>query len=313
MRGDAAPLEIEVLGADASAAAVDEWLAVRNALDVRTISRASFELRRAAEISALRLGARRDGRLAAVAAVAWDVVRLGIDEATVQIYVLPEHRGRGIGSALWARASSFARDGGIGHVVARVVSGDAASLEFAEHRGLTVTGMQQLGTLDIDASHASTKPAPPAGVTIEAMGDRPELHHAIYEHLVSVLPEVPSWGDAPLPSFDAWQTMTAEPAYRKDLSLIALDGDSVVGQIDVDDDGEGGAFIGMLTVAPSARRRGIARALKQELAHRAATAGWKVLVTVNDGTNDAIRRLNEDLGYRYLPEVLVLHGPVPPT
>lgn len=311
MPGDAAELEIEVLGADASAGAVDEWLAVRNALDVRAISRASFDLRRAAEIAGLRLAVRRNGHLVAVAAVAWDVVRQAIDEATVQIYVLPEHRAMGIGSALWERASRFARDGGIGHVVGRVVSGDAASLAFAEHRGLTVTGMQQLGTLDIDASHAATKPAPPAGISIEAMADRPELHHAIYEHLVSVLPEVPSWGDAPLPSFDDWLVMTAEPAYRTDLSLIALDGHSVVGQIDVDDDGEGGAFIGMLTVAPSARRRGIARALKQELSHRAATAGWKVLVTVNDGTNDAIRRLNEELGYRYLPEVLVLHGPVP--
>jgi GNAT superfamily N-acetyltransferase len=196
-------------------------------------------------------------------------------------------------------------------VVARVMADDPTSLRFARHRGLKPAGMQQLGILELGASHAVTTPEGVPGIRVRPIADQPERHRAVYDHLVSVLPEVPSWGDAPLPSFEAWRAMIAEPAYRPDLSLIALDGDVVVGQIDVDDDGERRAFIGMLTVARSARRRGIARALKEELAHRAAVGGWTALMTANDGTNDAIRRLNEQLGYRYLPEVVLLHGSVP--
>jgi ribosomal protein S18 acetylase RimI-like enzyme len=104
--------------------------------------------------------------------------------------------------------------------------------------------------------------------------------------------------------------MLAEPSYRHDLSLIAIDDEGVAGHIEVSDDGDRRAFISMLAVAPRARRRGIARGLKVALAQRAAAAGWRELVTLNDGTNERIRRLNESLGYRYLPESLFLAGPV---
>jgi hypothetical protein len=53
MHRDAAGVDMEVLGDDASAAAVEEWLAIRNALDVRPVSAESFALRRAAEVGAL--------------------------------------------------------------------------------------------------------------------------------------------------------------------------------------------------------------------------------------------------------------------
>ena len=311
MHRDAAGVDVEVLEDDASAAAVGEWLAIRNALDVRAISAETFALRRAAEVAALRLGARVHGQLVGIGAAIWDVVRQGTGEATIQIWVLPEHRAAGIGSTLWTRLTVFARAHEMRVVAARVIADDPASLHFAERRGLKAAGIQRLGILELDGAHALRTPQDVPGISIRSIADHPELRRAVYDHLVSVLPEVPSWGDTPLPSFEAWQAMIAEPAYRSDLSLIALDGDTVVGQIEVDDDGEQRAFIGMLTVAPTARRRGIARALKEELAHRAAVAGCTALVTVNDGTNDAIRRLNEQLGYRYLPEVFLLHGPVP--
>jgi hypothetical protein len=34
-------------------------------------------------------------------------------------------------------------------------------------------------------------------------------------------------------------------------------------------------------------------------------------MTYNDGSNDAIRGLNERLGYVYLPPVIRLKGPIP--
>jgi len=52
----------------------------------------------------------------------------------------------------------------------------------------------------------------------------------------------------------------------------------------------------------------VASRLKAELADRARAAGWRRLMTYNDGSNDAIRGLNERLGYVYLPPVIRLKG-----
>ena len=52
-----------------------------------------------------RLEVRRAGSLVAVGAAAWDVIRAGIDEATIQIYVLPDHRNIGIGSTIALEAA----------------------------------------------------------------------------------------------------------------------------------------------------------------------------------------------------------------
>ncbi len=77
------------------------------------------------------------------------------------------------------------------------------------------------------------------------------------------------------------------------------------------DNAEGTAFIGMTAVDPGARRQGIARALKVELARRAASSGWRRIETYNDGTNARMRALNESLGYEYLPASVNLKGPLP--
>ncbi len=67
----------------------------------------------------------------------------------------------------------------------------------------------------------------------------------------------------------------------------------------------------MTTVHPDARRRGIARLLKVELARRARAAGWRRIETYNDGSNDRIRGLNESLGYVYDVTHIVMRGPLP--
>ena len=67
----------------------------------------------------------------------------------------------------------------------------------------------------------------------------------------------------------------------------------------------------MTAVHPDARRRGVARLLKIELARRARDAGWVGIETYNDGSNERIRGLNESLGYVYDPPYVSLRGPLP--
>ena len=301
---------VESLARGTRGAALEEWLAVRNSIDLWSISPEGFALREASEIASLALGARVDGVLVAVGHASMDVFQAEQHEASVRIFVLPDHRGHGIGSALHERLAAFVREQGLITIISRVDAGDATSLAFAERRGLRVHGMQQLGVFALVTVDLGQPPALPDGVSVVALEERPDLHPAVFDLLSAAIPEVPSLADLAPPSFETWREMQLEPSYRHDLSLIAVDEVGVAGHIEVTDDGDRRAFISMLAVAPRARRRGIARGLKVALAYRAATAGWRELVTINDGTNERIRRLNESLGYRYLPESLFLTGPV---
>jgi GNAT superfamily N-acetyltransferase len=116
----------------------------------------------------------------------------------------------------------------------------------------------------------------------------------------------------PLPTFPTWQAAgPRDPGYLPGLTLLALDGERLVGGIQLYDNAEDVAFIGMISVHPDARRRGIARLLKLELARRAQEAGLRAIETYNDGTNERIRGLNESLGYVYDRPYVALRGPLP--
>lgn len=309
-RDGEAPFSLEELRRGTRGVALDEWLTVRNAVDLWSVSADGFVLREAAELDSLRLGARVEGRLVAVGQAAMDAFQAEQHEATIRIHVLPDHRGRGIGSAIYERLRGFARERNLKAIVSRVDSDDPASLVFAQRRGLKVHAMQQLGTFDLAGVDVERSPLLPDDLSVATLEERPDLHRSVYDLLAVVLPEVPMMADLAPPSYAVFREMLAEPSYRHDLSLIALDDEGVVGFIEITDDGDRRAFISMLAVAPRARRRGIARGLKEALAVRAAKAGWRELVTLNDGTNERIRALNESLGYRYLPESLLLVGPV---
>ena len=115
-----------------------------------------------------------------------------------------------------------------------------------------------------------------------------------------------------LSSFEAWQAQTSgDTGFLPELSVIALRAGQVVGAIQMYDNADGVAFIGMTAVHPDHRRAGIARAMKTEVAARAARAGWRQLETFNDGTNERMLALNLELGYAYLPRVVNLKGPLP--
>jgi RimJ/RimL family protein N-acetyltransferase len=59
----------------------------------------------------------------------------------------------------------------------------------------------------------------------------------------------------------------------------------------------------------SRRRRGIATALKRAQIALAAANGYREIVTSMVTRNDAMRAVNERLGYRPLPASIVVGGP----
>ena len=302
--------ELHVVESDAD---YERFLAIRNAVDPRPLTLAGYRAERTAALATLDLLATVDGRDVGAGMAGWGSISADAGVTYLDVWVIPDARRQGVGGALLDRLVAFARQHGLERAHAAVVDGDAASLDFAVRRGLAVEGAGQLGHLTITSAHAGDLPTMPDGLEIVSLGDRRDLERDVYDLEMAVKPEVPAMADEPDPPFASWQAdLSGDPGFLPALSLLALVDGRLAGAIHVYDNADDAVFIGMTAVHPRARRRGIARLLKTELARRAAAAGIRRIETYNDGTNERIRALNESLGYEYQPRLLLLKGPLPP-
>ena len=288
------------------------WLAVRNAIDPRQVTLAGLRAERTGDTMNLDLVAWIDDEAIGLGGVGWGPIGEESRNTFIWVGVLPEYRRRGTGARLFERLTAFAADGGMERLTVVVVAGDTDSVRFGERRGLEIDGGGSLGHLDLDSLDGDAG-ASIDGVSLASLTERPELERGVYELDMLVHPEIPFLANEPLPSFEAYHTTgLGDAGFVSDLSLVALDGDRVIGAIQLYDNADKTLFIGMTTVHPDARRRGIARLLKVEMARRAKAAGWRRIETYNDGSNDRIRTLNESLGYVYDVPRIVLRGPIRP-
>jgi GNAT superfamily N-acetyltransferase len=291
--------------------ALHRWLAVRNQVDPRPLTPAAFRAELTAATEHLELIATLDGADVGAAEGGWGAIAQESKTTFLVGWVVPGARRHGVGSALIDRLVAFAMGHGMTTGRSVALDGDEGALRFAARYGLEQVGRGQDGRLDLTPTHATSSAVPPAAIMIASFAERPDLEASVYHLDVLVAPEIPTLALEPTPSFAAWQAQTSgDPGFLPELSLIALRGDVVVGAIQMYDNGEGAAFIGMTAVHPDARRQGIARALKVELAARAVRAGWHRLETFNDGSNERMRGLNAELGYTYLPVMAMLKGPL---
>jgi len=287
-------------------------LAIRNQIDPRPLTVAGFRAEITAAVEQLELLAVLDGRDVGAAIGGWGAIHGEFGEAFLEAWVLPGARGRGVGTALVDRLAAFSRAHDMTTGRSFVLEGDDASLRFANRYGLVPDGGGQQGFLDLSDAHAAASPSLPPDVELTTLAERPDLLHAVYELNVLVRPEIPSAAGEPIPSFEAWdEQTTGDSGFLADLSILAVRDGRLIGSVQIYDNAEGTAFIGMTAVDPGSRRQGIARALKVELARRAATSGWHRIETYNDGANVRMRGLNEELGYAYQPVFVNLKGPLP--
>ena len=253
-----------------------------------------------------------DGEAAGSAAVGITPRRPGV--AYVLLTVRPDARGQGSGSALYRAASAWLRERGVQEIDAPVPEDDAESLAFAARRGFVEAERSSYLVLEL-AGYAPRPVDPPAGVEIVSLAERPELAPGIYTVACEAYPDVPGERDAIVEPFEDWLAHDMQgPGDPPEATLVALAADEVVGyakfslnaaQPDV-------AFHDMTGIRRAWRRRGIAGALKRAQIAWAKEAGYTRLQTQNEVRNRAIRRLNEQLGYRTSPGRVVMRGPIAP-
>jgi len=223
------------------------------------------------------------------------------DAAFLNIWVLPERRRRGVGSALLAAlAGVAAREQGATVLRARARAGETAALGFLARHGFSEVTREIESRLDL-AGDLSPGPGPPAGVDIVGLAARPDLAPDAHALSIEAFADVPGLGGTVAVAFEEWRRENVDEALT-DGSFLALAGGEVVGSVGLTArPGEPDAAEHLLTaVSRPWRRRGVALALKSAQIAWARGAGYRELVTYNDGANAAMLRLNERLGYRRL-------------
>ena len=220
--------------------------------------------------------------------------------AFAMVRVRPEARGAGIGAAVFEAAAAEARTLGLGRMYGRVAGGDDESLGFVERRGFRETGRDLTVMLEVRAADGEVADG------IVELGD--EHLRGAYEVAAECLPEMALPQVAAISPYDEWIRREGE---LSPVAFVALDGAEVVGYARLYTFSDKRLENGLTAVRRSHRRRGLALALKRAQIAWAAEHGYAEILTSTVAGNEAMRGVNERLGYRLFSEEIVVEGPVP--
>jgi GNAT superfamily N-acetyltransferase len=231
------------------------------------------------------------------------------------IWVLPPARHQGIGSALSSACADAARAAGKTGFATQVSAVHEDGLRFLANRGFVETDRSKMVRLDL-AGHPAPVPAPPAGIRLVTLAERPDLVAGVHATAVEAFPDIPYDGE-PLSALDLDGFVARDverPGIPADAFWVAVDDATgeVVGYASLifAAGSTTVAYHDMTAVRRAWRGRGIAGALKRATIAWAVEHGLEALETGNDTENAPMRAVNLALGYRPLPDWIGFEGPL---
>lgn len=233
------------------------------------------------------------------------------------IWVLPEARNRGTGSALYAAISDVARAAGKTGFDTEVSVVHETGHRVLANRGFVETDRAKMVRLDL-AGLAPPEVRPPDGIRITTLAERPDLVPGVHATALEAFPDIPSEDD-PV-DVGTLEAFTARDVDRvgipRDAFFVAVDEASgkVVGYASLCYAAGSTtiAYHDMTAVRRAHRGRGIAAALKRATIAWAVEHGLEALDTGNDEHNAPMRAVNLALRYQPLPDWVGLRGPLAP-
>lgn len=250
-----------------------------------------------------------DGPLAVGTASAAEQAGRGVP--IVRNLVRADRRRQGIGSALLAAVSGWAREQGCDELEAWIDDDEADGLAFARSRGFVEIGRE----LEVALALEGFQPPPvdpPPGIEIVTWAERPDLVRGMYEVFREAEPDIPGEEDTEVVPYEDWLAEhMSSPGDRPEWTFVALADDDVVGyaKFSLTAAQPQTAFHDLTGVKRAWRGRGIAGALKRTQIAWAKANGYTRVVTNNEERNEPIRRLNERLGYRPALGRTLMRGP----
>src|SRR5688500_12979523 len=171
--------------------ALARWVEVRNALfphDPDSVQ--VLALSRAREVGHVNLLALVDGEPVGVAMLGDDPGTRASTHAYVEVGVVPEYRGRGVGTALFRDVSLRVLTRGHEGLQCDALASDSQSLDWLTRRGFRE---QRRHAQFVLAESDPLADAPlPAGVAMHSLGSRPDLLEGMFHVAQTVYPELPS-------------------------------------------------------------------------------------------------------------------------
>lgn len=231
--------------------------------------------------------------------------------AFAMLRVLPEFRGKGLGTAFYEAVSRHAVEMGREQLQGRVVETDVDALDFFTKRGFVEVGRECKVVLNLSDAPQVTVQAP-AGMEIRSLSGLPQdLVQGAYEVACESYPDIPLPEPLPAPSYEKWfADEFGLPNALHDGSFAAVLDGRVIGYAAMADAEEDTGEHLLTGVRREWRGRGVANALKQAQIEWAKSAGKKRLYTYMMEGNAPIRGLNDKLGYHPEPASILLRGPL---
>ena len=228
----------------------------------------------------------------------------------LEVSVLENWRGHGLGSAVLERLSGWALASAHTAADGTIAERDVTSLGWAERRGFTEVGRDSTLRLDL-TSIQRPEVEPPAGITISSLAASPDAIRGMYDVACEAYPDIPGEESAEMAPFEKWRDNDIGGAGdRPEATFVAFAGDEVVGyaKFSLSDALPEVAFHDLTGVKRAWRGRGIAGALKRAEIAWAIESGYRALRTSNEKRNAPIRALNERHGYVVEPGEIRVRG-----
>jgi N-acetylglutamate synthase-like GNAT family acetyltransferase len=242
------------------------------------------------------------------------VAMLGDDPGTrvashayVEVGVVPEHRGRGVGTALFHDLSLRVLTRGHEGLECEALAGDTRSVGWLTRRGFHE--LRRHPQLVLEPEDAVGEAPLPAGVGLHAVGSRPDLIAGMFEVAQAAYGDYPSPLGGQAATYTDWQVYElGADATDVELSLVAEQDGAVCGYSTVIalPDGEE-ALHRMTCVLPSAGDE-LAAALVREVVVRARAAGRRRVVAW--ALTSAMTGVFARLGFRAGEESVIFRGPL---
>jgi mycothiol synthase len=218
--------------------------------------------------------------------------------------VSPDHRRRGVGSALLDSLAAHIAALGLPDI--RAMVDDPGSLGFAEHFGFVEFDRQVEQVFAIEEPPELS--ALPVGVDVVTLDQQPDLWAACYDTFgVEVLADFALVEPLQI-SADQWAT-----SWAGDPMFLAVQDGAVIGcaGLYLDTDRPERAENALTAVRREWRGRGLASHLKRRTLRWAADHGLNEIYTWTQAGNTSMLRLNEHLGYVIGQTSISLSRPLP--
>jgi GNAT superfamily N-acetyltransferase len=289
---------------------LERWVAVHN--QVRLDDPATTDAKalvRALQTERADLLAYADGVPVGTAVLSGDAASVDTGRPYLQVSVLPEYRGRGIGDALLRAAAAEARKFGRTGLSCDVDADDAYSRAFLERRGFVAYRTWERLDLDLAADGSAT-PDPPAGVDIASIAERPELLKGMHAVAEQVYPELGGYIAHFAESFLDWQVYALADSHDLlDLVLMAIADDEVIAFVTARDHHDRLVELRMVAVLPAWRGRGVASALVgAQVAHAKQARRGRLATWVPEGRPAAA--VYRALGFERVGATVEFRGPL---